>query len=61
MDGVSSVSGGIRPAQIAVEYQARVLAKERAVIQDVGNAALKLIASTFEANQEVGQRLDLIA
>lgn len=59
MDAVTSVAGvGTSQAQIQMQYQAAVLAKQKAVAEGIGEAAIKLIQAAM-ANPELGNTINM--
>jgi hypothetical protein len=60
MDSLSAVDGvGLRQAQAQVQYQARVLAKQRDVVKGLGDAALRLIQSAVVSDPAIGSHVNL--
>ncbi|MFO7975812.1 MAG: cytoplasmic protein [Candidatus Hydrogenedentota bacterium] len=61
MNAVASVAGvGTSQAQIQVQYQAAVLAKQKAVAEGLGEAAIKLIQAAM-ANPDLGNNINMTA
>lgn len=59
MDTVTSVAGvGTSQAQIQMQYQAAILAKQKAVAEGIGEAAIKLIQAAM-ANPELGNTINM--
>jgi hypothetical protein len=59
MDAVTSVASvGTSQAQIQMQYQAAVLAKQKAVAEGIGEAAIKLIQAAM-ANPELGNTINM--